>query len=221
MSDPIEECECVRRLLLVCGLSWADAQPLDRRAPDVLVTWPNGWREVFEVTQIHPDEVPGEGSAARAAEEQRARLDPTSTAAVWLQTEFMPAIRYRIEEKVRKAAKYDVRPGESLSLLIVGSLPKLVGWASTHVIGFLVPVGQLDAVTSDLLSRSRFQRAYLHLPLSDNAVFEWTRTSGWQIKRQSDNYGEESRQMLEQIKARGGVDSYGRLPGTQILGRWP
>src|SRR5271166_5139830 len=118
-----EECECVRRLLAARGLQASGMASPAPPAPDVRVILQDGLSEAFEVTQVHPDEMPGQGSVARAAEAQRAKRDPHAIAATWTRTDALPAIRYRVEEKVKKAASYAVQPNEALSLLLVGSLP--------------------------------------------------------------------------------------------------
>ena len=141
-------------------------------------------------------------------------------AVTWIQTAFMPALRHRIEQKIRKAPDYVVVPGETLSLLLVGSIAKLGAVAATYVIAQLVSVEQLNAELHQILACSRFQYAYLHLQLSGNAVFEWSRESGWRLKRPPNNDNAAAREALDLLKAHGGFGPDGLLPGTELRGSW-
>src|SRR5882762_8298984 len=132
----VEERECVRRQLAVRGLQANSMESPAPPAPDVRVILQDGSREAFEVTQVHPDEMPGQGSVARAVEAQRAKRDPRAIVASWTRMDALPAIRHRVEEKVKKAAGYAVQPSETLSLLLVGSLPKIGAVAATFVFPF-------------------------------------------------------------------------------------
>ena len=62
MNSEIER-DCVSRLLSVLGDTGFALESPASPAPDVRVTWANGRREAYEVTEVHPDEVPGAGSA--------------------------------------------------------------------------------------------------------------------------------------------------------------
>ena len=94
--------------------------------------------------------------------------------------------------------------------------------AATYVIAPLVLVEQLNAACHELLQQSLFQQhAYLHLQLSGNAVFEWSRATGWRSdQRQPDDGGRESRQTLDMLREHGGFGRDGLLPNTEVVGRW-
>lgn len=173
-----QELEHVRRLLAALGRPPTRLEPLDPPAPDVRAIHPDGSVEVFEVTEIHPDESPGHGSTIRSVEARHAKNHPGTPRPTWIRPNPMPAIRYRIEEKVRKAEGYVLRAGETLSLLLVGSLAQEGAVAATFVFSFLVNPAQLKEL-GEILGTSRFQHAYLHLQLSGNDVWEWTRIGGW------------------------------------------
>lgn len=211
------EREHVRRLLVALGRPAIRLDSLHPPAPDVRVTF-NGSIEVFEVTEIHPDERPGKGSAARGAEELRASRDPQGLYLSWIHTNAIPAIRYRFERKERKALKYEVQPGESLSLLLVGSIPRIGAVASTLVIEAFQTTERLNTELNELLLKSRFQCAYLHLPLSGNALWGWDRQSGWHVRRSPDDLSAPGRQMLGALRSLGGFSPDGLLPGTQVFG---
>lgn len=85
-------------------------------SPDIRVQHTNGSVEIFEVTEIHPDENPHRGSPARQQEERRARGNPHAIVPSWVPTDALPAIRFRVEEKCKKALGYLVEPHETLSL---------------------------------------------------------------------------------------------------------
>jgi hypothetical protein len=133
----------------------------------------------------------------------------------------MPSIRLRVEEKVKKAASYEVEPNETLSLLLVGSIPRIGAIASTTVIEAFVRADQLDLELHEVLSKSRFHRAYLHLPLAGNALWGWGPSSAWRVLRDADDISREGREILGTLRALGGFGLNGLLPGTKIMGRWP
>jgi hypothetical protein len=191
---------------------------LEPPAPDVGVQYVDQSIEVFEVTEIHPDEgTPHRGSQARAHEERRARKDPHAIVPSWVPTEALPSIRLRVTDKIKKAVGYAVRPGETLSLLLVGSIPQIGAITSTYVFAPFVTVDRLNAELHESLAGSRFQRAYLHLLLSGHAVWGWTPQSGWTVPRAPEDFARDGQKMLDSVKSLGS----GVLPpGTRIFG-WP
>ena len=98
----------------------------------------------------------------------------------------MAAIRLRIEEK---AIGYAVQPHETLSLLLVGSLPLIGAVTATYVYAPFVTPDRLNAALNESLIDSRFERVYLQLVLSGNGVWGWTRQSGWTVLRAPENVG--------------------------------
>jgi hypothetical protein len=58
------ERDCVSRLLGVLGRPEARLASPTPPAPDVHAAFTDGSAETFEVTEIHPDEAPGQGSAS-------------------------------------------------------------------------------------------------------------------------------------------------------------
>jgi hypothetical protein len=215
MSDPRKERACVTRLSARISQSFTSIECLNPPAPDIRVRHADGAVEIFEVTEIHPDENPPRGSSARRQEERRTRGNPHAIVPYWIPTEALPAIRLRIDNKVEKAAGYAVQPHETLSLLLVGSLPQNGAVASTYVFAPFITVERLNAVLHQCLAASRFQRAYLHLPLSGNAVWGWDRQTAWTVLCAPEEIACEGRDMLAALK---GLGSDGILPGTQIFG---
>jgi hypothetical protein len=219
MTDQYEERECVRRLISTRGLPAAELLSQDPPRPDVLAISTDGSREAFEVTEVHPDEVPGHGSALRAAEERSARRDLRASPPIWILTDAISSIRLRVEKKVKKAARYEVKPNETLSLLLVGSIPKIGAIAATTVMEAFVKVDRLNLELHEVLGRSRFHRAYLHLPLAGNALWGWGPSSPWRVLRDADDISRDGREILGLIGAQGGFLPNGLLPGTKIMGR--
>jgi hypothetical protein len=209
------ELESVRRLLELLGRPAASVKSADPPAPDVLVTYIAGARQAFEVTQLHPDEVPGQGSAVRAAEEQHAKRDPLAGYSMWIRTDALPAIRNRVEEKVKKASGYRLESEETLSLLLVASLPESGAVAATTVFAFLLDVQRLNETLHELLVSSRFESVYLHLMLV-GAVYRWDRAARWHVVRAADDFVVESREILGFLKSHGGFGPAGQLPGTRF-----
>jgi hypothetical protein len=217
MTNPVTERRCV--LLLTARLN----RPISAiasgvpPAPDVRVTYADGSAEAFEITEIHPDELPDGGSEARALEMRRAKGDPSAIAASWVAIDALPALRRRIEQKARKSRCYEVLPGDLLSLLLVGSVPEIGALASTYIFAPQLPLDRLNGEIHELLAGSRFQRAYLHLPLSGNAVWGWTRQTRWSVLRVPEDTSKEGRETLEALR---GLGNGVLLPGTKLFG-WP
>jgi hypothetical protein len=177
------------------------------------VIYGDGSREAFEVTQLHPDEAPGQGSAARAEEGRHAKRD-LPPALSWIPTNAEPAIHLRIEEKVKKAPGYHLESDETLSLLLVASLPDSGAVAATTVFPFLLELGRLNNALHELLVSSRFESVYLHLMLA-GAVYGWDRAARWHVVRAADDSAVEGREILGILKSHGGFGPGGVLPGTR------
>ena len=219
-SKQYQECECVRRLFQVRGRQLCHIESPSPPAPDVRVIFSDESSETFEVTQIHPDEILGRGSAARSLEERQARRDPLAANSSWVRTDAMPAILQRINEKVEKSDGYVVAPNEPVSLLLVGSLPKSGAVVSTFTCWQFLSIDQLNNESNEILKKSHFRHAYLHL-LIGNGLWVWDRTTGWSVLRRPDDSSHESWQMLAMLKSGDELRRTGLLPGTQIIGRWP
>jgi hypothetical protein len=189
---------------------------MDPPAPDVGVMYEDRSVECFEVTEIHPDEISGLGSAARAKEMLRGRRDPNSVTPTWITAEALPAIRQRVMQKARRSSAYAIDHGHTLSLLMVGSIPQIGALASTYVFAQSLTIEPLNAHLGELLAQSCFRRAYIHLPFSGSATWQWTTRSGWVVMRAPLDTGQEGREVMQLLKGMG-VD--GLLPGTKIFGR--
>lgn len=215
MNSEIER-ECVRALLQDLGKEAVALESPNPPAPDVIVRWRSGITEAFEVTEVHPDEVPAQGSATREREERRARAAPGTLAMTWLQTESMPAILHRAAEKTRRASSYELGADQPLSLLLVGTLRLPTALAATFVVPETLNVARLNEGLHEALDRSRFTRAYLHLQLQ-HVLWEWNRPDGWRVVR-TPQPAESGWSTIAELKREAGP---GGLPRAKIVGSWP
>ncbi|VEB45736.1 Uncharacterised protein [Chromobacterium violaceum] len=71
---------------------------------------------------------------------------------------------------------YHVPHGHQLQLLLAAGTVEH-GGGSTSLLLYL-SVQELNQLTHDMLERSRYQHAYLHLQLG-SGLYEWTRRDGW------------------------------------------
>jgi hypothetical protein len=169
----VGEVALVKALLATTGEVATNIRASDR--PDVLLDV--GGRTVgVEVTELHPDEGP-RGSQLRAAEEASARS--ASGAPFWGQSDPMPALRARFEEKARRAAEYSKPVGSELWLLVASQVPATGRVASTFVVEGFVQENDLAALEATM-NASAFDRAYILLCL-DGAAFRWSRGAGWSL----------------------------------------
>jgi hypothetical protein len=207
------ECECVRRLYLTLGKNDFRLESPKPPAPDVRVIWANGTSNAFEVTEVHPDEVPGKGSVIRADEERRKKRNPRELAAMWIPTNGIRAIKHRVQEKAKKSSDYVIGVNEPLYLLLVGALAEPGAVAATFVPWQFLTVDMLNQELNALLENSRFQCAYLHLQIP-HALWEWSRPNGWRIVRAPQSF-DDGRSTLEMLRENANL---GVLPGTHIIG---
>lgn len=78
--------------------------------------------ELFEVTEIHPDEDPHHrGSYTRQQEERRARGNPQAIVTNWIPTEALPAIRLRIDDKIGKTWGRQAGPLRMRGAMAIGT----------------------------------------------------------------------------------------------------
>lgn len=120
------------------------------------------------------------GSLARAREETVARSTQRPFG-VWGVADYRPALALRLQEKCALAARYNTRSLVAETWLVVSAcLPRWGAAASTTMLPGLVQAEALGGATDGLLRGSLFDRAYLVLH-TDNIVFGWTRSEGWQL----------------------------------------
>ena len=182
MKKHVEEIELTRRLLQALDCGDFVLSPSDRPDVDVAI---DGRLIGVEVTVFHADEGPGrEGSVLRATEEKtakQARGRPYAMAGI---VDPLPGLVARIRDKVTIAEDYRRSRIAELWLLIVGQFPKPGAVASTFALSAGLNTASLNQHLHELLSRSRFARAYVQLSL-DQTICAWTPSEGWRLLRGS------------------------------------
>jgi hypothetical protein len=171
-----DELELAGRFLRAIGCSPAYMEPGDR--PDV-VALINGKRIGIELTEFHPDEeqnVPG--SRLRAEGEKIARNSTERVFAQWAPADPMPGLLARLRAKIDVAAAYDDKFYDELWLLVSAQVPKCGAVAATYAFVPFIDVPGLNQSTDELLRKSVFSAAYLHL-LFSRLVYAWTPTEQW------------------------------------------
>ena len=171
-----EELELVRHLLSALGYQNFRLDFGDR--PDILATVDNR-RIGIEVTALHVDEGRvRKGSLLRAEEEKKAKNAQAQPYVMWGNINYLRALRFRIDEKIERAAKFDEKKFDELWLLLASQLPKPGAVASTFVVPALVDVNDLNQLFHERLFNSCFRAAYLHL-LIDHALYAWNPLEMW------------------------------------------
>jgi hypothetical protein len=178
MAKDVDEIELTRRLLVALDCADFALKPRDR--PDVDATIA-GRSIGVEVTVFHADETPGSGgSALRAAEEKAAKQAGGGPYGVWGVLDPLPGLTTRVRDKVTLAEDYDRTRFAELWLFIVAQFPKPGALASTFALSAALNAPTLDEHLHELLSRSPFARAYLHLSL-EQTVYAWTPSERWRL----------------------------------------
>ena len=173
-----QEIELTRRLLLALDGGDFVLNPSDRPDVDAAI----GGRSIgVEVTVFHADEGPGRGgSVLRATEEKAARQAGSGPSGGWIPVDPLPGLAARIRDKVTIAEAYDRRRFTELWLLIVAQLQKSGAVASTFALSAALNAPSLNQQLHDLLTRSAFDQAYLHLSL-EQTIYVWTRSERWRL----------------------------------------
>ena len=172
------ELSLVERLFEALGYKNVPLRPSDR--PDVIAGLFG--RDIgIEVTTLHSDEKEkNKGSLLRAKEAKKAKESGGKPYFIWGGIpDPMPALRVRIEEKVKLAAQYDYEKYDDLLLLISGQLPMPKAVASTYVPTPSFNVDMLNQFFHDILSGSPFSAVYIHL-IMERVIYRWSSSTHWQ-----------------------------------------
>jgi hypothetical protein len=179
MAKHAEEIELTRRLLLALNCADFVLNPNDRPDVDGAI----GGRSVGVV--FHADEGPGHGgSVLRATEEKTAKQADGRAYAMAGIVDPLPGLVTRVRDKVTIAEDYDRSRCTELWLLIVGQLPRPGAVASTFALSAALNAASLNQHLHELLSGSRFARAYVHLSL-EQTIYAWSPSEGWWLLRGS------------------------------------
>ncbi|MFB9157758.1 hypothetical protein [Chromobacterium violaceum] len=163
------EREWVRRLFEQKGIAPLDVRSLKCPAPDVGVQLSDGRRLAIEVTEVLSGE-----HTRRHARKKEIQQAPGGIDAIFTRPASALDVACRIEAKMGK--DYHVPHGHQLQLLLAAGTVEH-GGGSTSLLLYL-SVQELNQLTHDMLERSRYQHAYLHLQLG-SGLYEWTRRDGW------------------------------------------
>lgn len=125
------------------------------------------------------------GSFIRAQKEAIARRSQRSFS-LWVNWDYRQALALRIREKCAIAARHDNHGVVAESWLVVSAgMPRWGAVASTTIVPDLVDTSELNPLFHDILSASRFQRAFLVLHMN-RTVFGWNRQGGWCVVADAD-----------------------------------
>jgi hypothetical protein len=195
------ELELVQRFLTDAEFQCTNLTASDR--PDIIASM-NGRNIGMEVTVFHSDEgsarQSNEGSL-RQAGERNARSAPDSSYVMAVPTDTHAGLEARINDKITKAAQYDMSGIDELWLLIPAQQPSLGALPATFVFSFLIDVNELNRRFNENLLESRFNRVYWHL-MSDHAIYGWDRSAGWQVVRQGNEPDKTGLEVLNRIRQR-------------------
>lgn len=173
------EWDSARRLFQALGYGNIFLKCDDR--PDILATAADQRYIGVEVTDLHPDEgTISRGSALRAEEEGKKRTAQGRPYSLWPLLDFLRAFQRRIDEKVRRASKYDASKYNQLWLLIVSQSPDAPG--STYVFAPFISIDDLNRASHRFLANSGYSRAYLYLQL-DDILYEWSPSEMWRTRK--------------------------------------
>jgi len=175
----ILELSLVERLFETLGYKNVPLRPSDR--PDVIAEL-FGHDIGIEVTTFHSDEKEkNKGSFLRAEEAKKAKESGGGPYFIWGGVpDPMPALRVRIEDKVRLATQYDNTKYDDLLLLVAGQLPMLEAVASTFVLPLSLNIDLLNQSFHKILSESPFSAVYIHL-IMQQVIYRWTPSTLWQL----------------------------------------
>jgi hypothetical protein len=146
---------------------------------DVLMVSDEG-RIGIQVTEIDTGDVQG---MARADEKKAWRNSGLATYVALTQNDcnkLLASIQRAITRKVAIAEAHPFGEFNAVWLLASAGVPEMGAVASTLIMSPCLDAAALDAVTSDCLSRSKYERAYLHCILGvEHALYCWKRGRGW------------------------------------------
>ena len=149
-----------------------------------------GRRIGIQVTEIDTGERRGRTRAKEMKEWRDSNLNTYCISAQSDTNKLLAAITRDILGKVRKAEDYTFNEFDGVWLLASASIPEMGSLASTLVISLGLHASALDAATVDHLSRSKYERAYLHCILDvEHALFTWQKGGRWEKQIQKEPAG--------------------------------
>ena len=150
-----------------------NAQAGRQTGADVLIVF-GGRRIGIQVTEIDTGERRGRTRAKEMKDWRDSNLSTYGTSAQSDTNKLLARITRDILGKVRKAENYTLDEFDGVWLLASASIPEMGSLASTLVMSLGLHASALDAATLDHLSRSKYERAYLHCIVDvEHALYTW------------------------------------------------
>jgi hypothetical protein len=153
---------------------------------DVLIV--SGGRRIgIQVTEIDTGERRGRARAKERKEWRDSNLSTYCTSAQSDTNKLLAAITRDILGQVRKAENYTFNEFDAVWLLASAGIREMGSLASTLVISLGLHASALDVATLDHLSRSKYERAYLHCMLGvERALYSWQKGGRWEKQIQQE-----------------------------------
>ncbi|MBI3480364.1 MAG: hypothetical protein HY016_08435 [Nitrosomonadales bacterium] len=181
------ECEIAKRFLDVVGISYVDlADPLEtfkkETGADVHARLSSGKKIGIQVTVFHSDEDSAKNGseACRGQEEKDKKLGIIQTYGV--PTDYRPALRKRIGEKISKAQNYSFSEFDEVWLVVAASLPQVGAMASTTMLSLFIDADELNNDHHEALSHSKYSAAFLYI-FNEGKIFQWQPLTKWQLAK--------------------------------------
>ena len=197
----------------VLGLAVGDVSDANAAGPETgmdVVTTLDGTSIGVQISDYHADEDQTKGSRGqtlRSEEQKKARealkQSGPKVYGTWAPGNYIPPLRYRVQDKIAKASKYPVIKDE-LWLLVNAQDQRYGATGSTFIAASVVSTKTLDREMNALLSASPFTRVFLFLA-SERAVYGWTRAANcWKCLKDKPEVDQQHvREMQELLFGRG------------------
>ncbi|VVM06991.1 hypothetical protein MAMC_01388 [Methylacidimicrobium cyclopophantes] len=179
-----QEEDILRRLFdyLGCRLT----QMSMRESPDFIAEIARK-RIGIEVTILHPGEKETGGSPLRRQEEEIVRRNgPEQPYGMWASLDWKRALQRRIEQKVRRAKRFNRSSIDKLWLVVAAAVPTSGAVVSTCVLGFDVTAEKLCNLTAGVLEESVYDLVFFYI-IMEKKLFRWKKGNSWKEVRQRRN----------------------------------
>ncbi len=134
----------------------------------------------IEVTILHPGEKETGGSPLRRQEEETVRrIGLQQPYPMWASLDWEGPFQRRIEEKVRRAKRFNRSSIDKLWLVVAASAPIWGAAVSTWAPGFDVTAEKLYNLTAGVLEESAYDLVFFYI-IMENKLFRWEKGSSWE-----------------------------------------
>ncbi len=139
------------------------------------------WRVGVQVTEVDTGAIPGRVRATEKVVAREALQAGKFTYGSWAQNDpeaMLAAVVHAMNGKVKKS--FSRSRVDEVWLLISCGIPEVGSVASTFIMTSLLDVGALSRATLEMLSKSGYDKAFLHSVLgTERALYRWTPQGGW------------------------------------------